>query len=300
MTERFRPPDLDPTRIVARLGLISDTHLPDRWPALPAAIDEVFAGVDLILHAGDVGELRVLDSLSRNAPVIAVHGNDDTAESQAALPFQQLLTIAGHRILLSHSHHPDRATDLASRVGDEWAPRLAANAARAHAHGATIYVSGHLHIPYISHTAGVWLVNPGAIASGSLITRQHIQTVALLYLQDDGRPFVVHVDITGEPRLHDAYVDWEAGFDAAHRRYETSILAPDLIPFAAAVRRSRFFDDPRARELMTALGRRVWAGERAQITVEDVRAAITNDRTLSAAERVELLAVLNDTTGRTT
>jgi uncharacterized protein len=47
-----------------RLGLISDTHMPQRGSALSESLGSIFAEVDLILHAGDVGDLRVLDELS--------------------------------------------------------------------------------------------------------------------------------------------------------------------------------------------------------------------------------------------
>ena len=83
-----------------RIGLISDTHMPERCAALPTAVFSTLANVDLLLHAGDVGELWVLDQLSAIAPVIAVHGNDDTAAAQRELPFQQIITAAGRRILL--------------------------------------------------------------------------------------------------------------------------------------------------------------------------------------------------------
>jgi putative phosphoesterase len=71
--------------IVARIGLISDTHMPQRCAALPDAVFDALKGVDLILHAGDVGELWVLDHLSTIAPVVAVHGTVGA----------QLLTTAG-------------------------------------------------------------------------------------------------------------------------------------------------------------------------------------------------------------
>src|SRR5262245_761377 len=98
--------------------------MPGRLARLPGAIVRALRGVDLLLHAGDVGELRVLDELSAVAPLVAVHGNDDTPESRRELPFQQLL-LRGRRILLSHGHQPDRAAELAFRVGDEMEPKLA-------------------------------------------------------------------------------------------------------------------------------------------------------------------------------
>src|SRR5687768_11958359 len=84
------PTELAAERVAARFGLISDTHMPERCPVLPTALNDVFRGVDLILHAGDLGELSVLDRLGAIAPVVAVHGNDDTAEAQRELPYQQV------------------------------------------------------------------------------------------------------------------------------------------------------------------------------------------------------------------
>ena len=295
MNYHYLPADLDPDRVTSCIGLISDTHLPDRWNALQPAIFDTLSGVDLILHAGDVGVLNVLDQLSVIAPVIAVHGNDETAEAQAALPYQQVIAINGTRILLCHSHRPERAAELASRVGDDWAPKLATNAERAHNVGASIYVSGHLHIPFDVEFDGVRLINPGAIASGSPTTRQLLQSVALLYLRDDGEPFVVHVDVTHEPHVHDAWVDWDAGFVAAHGRYLASILTPDLMPVVEGFRLSQFADDPRAREMITALGRPVWAGQRESITLNDLRDGLRKSTEFTAEERVLLLALMNST-----
>ena len=73
------------------------------------AVFAVLRGVDVVLHAGDVGELWALDRLSAIAPVIAVHGNDETADAQQELPYQQLVVAGGARILLTHAHYPDHA-----------------------------------------------------------------------------------------------------------------------------------------------------------------------------------------------
>jgi hypothetical protein len=105
---RWLPPDVGPETIMACVGLIADTHMPDRLAELPRAIFDVLRGVDLLLHAGDVGELRVLDELSVIAPLVAVHGNDETAEAQRELPYQQVIAIAGQRIVLTHAHYPRR------------------------------------------------------------------------------------------------------------------------------------------------------------------------------------------------
>ena len=72
--DRFLPPGVDASTVVARVGLVSDTHMPERCAELPPSLFDVLAGVDLLLHAGDVGELWVLERLSAIAPV--VYGRD--------------------------------------------------------------------------------------------------------------------------------------------------------------------------------------------------------------------------------
>ena len=121
-------------KVVACVGLVSDTHMPERCAAFPASTFEVLRGVDIILHAGDVGELWVLDHLSAIAPVVAVHGNDDTRAAQRELPYQQLVSIAEQRVLLWHSHYPDPAEDRARR-GAPWHAILSRLAARGRGKG---------------------------------------------------------------------------------------------------------------------------------------------------------------------
>ena len=191
----YLPPEAAPDSVAAVAGLVSDTHLPERLEALPPALFRVLAGVDVVLHAGDLGELRALDELSRVAPAVAVHGNDDTPEAQRELPYQQLLTLAGQRIVLSHTHHPDREQELASRREDAWGPKLSRWAGFGRRAGAGIVVWGHTHIPLAVWHEGIFLVNPGALASGGYVTRQTRRTVALLFLRRDGQPCVTHVDL---------------------------------------------------------------------------------------------------------
>ena len=64
-----------------RIGLVSDTHIWQAEEALPPELIETFRGVDLILHAGDIFSLHVLDELERIAPVLAARGDDDYAYS---------------------------------------------------------------------------------------------------------------------------------------------------------------------------------------------------------------------------
>ena len=166
--------------VTLRVGLIADTHMPERWPRIPPLVEKHFSGVDLVLHAGDV------DALGSITPTIAVHGNDETDEAAAALPYCWLLGLADHRVLLRHSHHPDRADEMASRKADEWAPKLRRRASQAKRHGASIHVYGHTHMPMAESVDGVLLLNPGAIASGNAVCRQTVQTVAVLEAASSG------------------------------------------------------------------------------------------------------------------
>ncbi|MHB8627050.1 MAG: metallophosphoesterase family protein [Aggregatilineales bacterium] len=224
----FLPPDVPAKSVQACLGLISDTHMPQRCAALPGALTDVFCDVDLILHAGDVGELWVLDQLSAIAPVVAVHGNDETADAQRELPYQQMIVVGGQRILLCHTHHPDRAAEMELRKDDTWQPKLARWQNFARKAGASVLVFGHTHIPITYQQDGILLVNPGAIASGSAITRQTRTTVALLFILTDHTPVVVHFDLNASHRPYTADVHWDAGFRTALNQYSASILDPAL------------------------------------------------------------------------
>src|SRR4051812_40619052 len=112
------PPNLPAERITACIALISDTHQYPGIEVLPASLMEALQGVDLVLHAGDTGDLAALDRLSVLAPVIAVHGNDDSAEAEATLPYTQVIRVQGERILLWHSHYQKIEEEYAARAID--------------------------------------------------------------------------------------------------------------------------------------------------------------------------------------
>lgn len=208
------------------LGLISDTHYPDRCRRLPPATVDALAGVDLILHAGDVGAVSVLDELARIAPVVAVHGNDELEGAPDILPAQQVVFLAGQRILLYHGHHPDRAEELANRQNDDWGPKLARWASLARAVGASIMVYGHTHIPWMTEVNGVWVINPGAIAAGGHLVRQTLQTVARLTLDEHTPPAITYINLA-DLSLYSPAVDTAAGFAAAIT--QESIATADLL-----------------------------------------------------------------------
>jgi putative phosphoesterase len=294
---RFLPADMALDEVAAVLGLISDTHAPERCLALPPAIFEILRGVDLVLHAGDVGRLWVLDQLSSIAPIVAVHGNDETAEAQQVLPYQQVIVVAGQRILLTHAHYPDRAEELAARRDERWEPKLERRALLGRLAGASIVVFGHIHVPMVRGYDGVLLVNPGAIAAPNYVSRQSRQTVALLFLRRDGPPQVAHIDLAAPERPFVPIVDWEAGFRAAHDQYTASILAPALAhhwqelqrlfwpasPGAESVRGPDHISPLRAALLRQA--HRCWTGEQPSITGAELLREIQGDPAIFPDER---------------
>lgn len=289
----FFPPILSPDRVIAVIGLISDTHMPQRLAALPPALFTIFQGVDLLLHAGDVGALTVLDQLSAIAPVIAVHGNDDTPEAQRELPYQQVITRHGQRILLWHSHFPDRIDELDSRRHDDFLPQLDRSLARAHRCGARVVIFGHWHIPLVYEASDVMVINPGALASGNAFTRQLRQTVALLFLRDDGQPFVSHVDLAAPDRIYNPATDWSASFSTAALPYSASILEPLLeanLPYLRAQFTTFGFEQAMIPWLRVA--HRCWAGQQDVMSLADLRHEVRTDPELSPGRKAAYETIL--------
>ncbi len=122
------------------IGLISDTH-----GLLRPAVWDVFARVDLILHAGDFGDSSILDDLGELAPVRAVYGNTDLPES-IRLSDSVELEVRGFRIHVSHGHE----------LGAPTPEKLLG------AYDADIIVYGHTHKQLVHHSGTRVVVNPGA------------------------------------------------------------------------------------------------------------------------------------------
>ena len=86
-----------------RIGLISDTHIPYDAKALPAQVKELFRGVDLILHAGDIYVSSVLDELEEIAPVLAAMGDDDSPLIDGRVQDKHVLNFEGFSLWLTHA-----------------------------------------------------------------------------------------------------------------------------------------------------------------------------------------------------
>ena len=285
---KYLPASIDPKDVIATIGLMSDTHMPQRWAALPPVLGHIFANVEMIFHAGDVGELWVLDELSQIAPVIAVHGNDETEDAERELPYQQVVTVAGQRLLIWHSHYPNRVDELHSRRGGNLREGLLRNIARAKSAGARLVHFGHWHLPLLFEHEGIVAVNAGAIASGNLYQEQVIQTVALLFVLRDGRFHISHVNLADPERPYTPQTDIDAGFARNLGIYGRSILAPDL-EFLPKVDLSDIYRTDRGAflDVWLPLAHRVWAGEKSQIALADLLAAVkTADIKEGTRERI--------------
>lgn len=133
-----------------RIGLISDTHIPEIAKAVPPQVTEVFRGVDLILHAGDIAVESVLDELGNIAPVLAARGDDDYAIRDKRIDEVQDLTIEGLTIRVTHSSH-------------YWARGLVQYPEKHNLKKAPdIVVFGHTHREIVENLGQSLIVNPGS------------------------------------------------------------------------------------------------------------------------------------------
>src|SRR5204862_5136180 len=87
--------------MIRKVGVISDTHIP-HFKKLPVAIWEHFAGVELIIHAGDLSVLSVISKLETIAPVVAVQGNIEEDEAVLKLPTKREVVVGVCRIGIVH------------------------------------------------------------------------------------------------------------------------------------------------------------------------------------------------------
>jgi uncharacterized protein len=120
-----------------RIGVISDTHGLVRPEAVKA-----LQGVELIIHAGDIGKPEVLEALGAIAPVVAVRGNNDTGDWAHALPETEVVEIGHVALYVLHDVHELDLDPVAA--------------------GFKAVISGHSHQPAMAKRNSVLFLNPGS------------------------------------------------------------------------------------------------------------------------------------------
>jgi putative phosphoesterase len=147
------------------IGVLADTHVPDRLPALRPQVLEVFmrAKVDVILHAGDICVPQVLDALGEVAPVIAVKGNRDWVFG-ASLPAlcQGVLGGVPTALLHGHGNSLDYWRDKMAYLTRGYAFERYAALASAWAPDARLIVFGHSHTAENRQVGDRLYFNPGS------------------------------------------------------------------------------------------------------------------------------------------
>ena len=131
------------------IGVLSDTHLlePYRWFRKKAEL--CFAGADMILHAGDLTSLSVLEVFAGKT-VHAVHGNMCSPKTRTALPASKIVEVGGFRIALAHG--AGFMHNIEDKLYDVFAP-------------IDCIVYGHTHKPACRLYGPTLMVNPGSFTS---------------------------------------------------------------------------------------------------------------------------------------
>jgi uncharacterized protein len=133
-----------------RIGVISDTHIPDRAEEIPDEILEAFKSCDMVLHAGDLVDLSVLEKLKSVCPEVrAVWGNMDPQEVRQKLTEKIIFKAGRFKIALTHGYgSPSKLIDLLSEVFKN--------------EGVDIIVFGHSHYSVNEKRGVVLFFNPGS------------------------------------------------------------------------------------------------------------------------------------------
>lgn len=161
-----------------RIGVISDSHftsLDDGLEFFDQLFDDVFADVELILHAGDIVHPDLLASIT-TCPVLAVRGNCDVAAPD--LPQQRIVTRGGFRIGMTHGWGP--LSELERRVRSAFAGEPL-----------DVLIYGHSHFPVCRREGSLLLVNPGSPTDRR---QAPFHSVALLTLGRKASGQIVNLD----------------------------------------------------------------------------------------------------------
>lgn len=161
---------------MAKIGVISDTHLPRGTRKIPDDVFTLFADADLILHAGDFVRAEVLYELGAIAPVRGVMGNCDGPDLARQLPLTESIEVEG--VLIGMIHDSGDRGRRRSRMAQAFP-------------GHRVVVFGHSHMPLIEDDGELLLLNPGSACDPR---RAKGPTVAVLEITG-GKPAARLVDL---------------------------------------------------------------------------------------------------------
>lgn len=143
-----------------RIGLISDTHIPEAMPELWPHVYEMFDGCDSILHAGDIYDLSVIDKLSAVAPTYAARGNGDDGSGGRDLQpdddrLREAWVIEREGLAIGLTHHipvPEQSQYTVAKAVDRYFDGRSLD----------VIVYGDTHVEHITTIDGILCVNPGS------------------------------------------------------------------------------------------------------------------------------------------
>jgi len=133
-----------------KIGVISDTHIPDRADALPKKILEAFKDVDMVIHTGDFVDLQTYNQLKKIFKNFkAVAGNMDPKEIKEKLPEKEIIKIGKYTIGIAHGlGHPSGLIELLKNFFKK--------------DNVDVIIFGHSHIPMNDTIDGILFFNPGS------------------------------------------------------------------------------------------------------------------------------------------
>ena len=154
--------------ITTRIAILSDTHMPGSLPEIWPEVGSVFAGVDLILHSGDICHPMVLDQLEQWGPVLASRGNNDLfGPGDRRVEDTQWLDVHGYQIAMVHDMEPE--TEPIHELSRRYLKGRHAD----------VMITGHTHFERLDWRDGVLQINSGSAVHPHLWSTR-LGTVGLL------------------------------------------------------------------------------------------------------------------------
>ncbi len=176
-----------------KIGLISDTHIPEAMPELWPHVYEQFHGVECILHAGDIHHFSVLDRLQEIAPVYAARGNgEDGSGGREVQPDDHrvretwMLELAGFKVGLTH--YVPMPQIPPNHTVEAWKERLFPD------HSLDVLIYGDTHVEQIDMIDDTLCINPGSPTYPHNLSLQ-FGTIGFLYL-DEPKPCAEILQLT--------------------------------------------------------------------------------------------------------